>query len=133
MVQAFGSNGFYPSLRDGVGLRRSEGRADRSGTESFQPEVKGRTVTAVAVMDEKTRWYTIPTAGLDDLPPCPLAGRVTSGSDMNDFPTGMMNDEKLEAIRLSEELLRVIQDKKGLETDWYQEGILSLRTKKVPS
>jgi hypothetical protein len=45
-------------------------------------------------MDEKTRWYTIPTAGLEDLPPCPLAGRVTSGSDMNDFPTGMMNDEK---------------------------------------
>ena len=45
-------------------------------------------------MDEKTGWGTIPTASFEDLPPCPLACRVTCGSDMHDLPTGVMNDEK---------------------------------------
>ena len=45
-------------------------------------------------MDEKVRWLTISTASLDDLPSRPLACRVERGSDMHDFPTGVMDDEK---------------------------------------
>jgi hypothetical protein len=94
VVQTFGSNRFHPPLRDGVGLRRSEGGADRSGTESLQPQVKGCPIPAITIVDKKAGWLTIPTASLDDLPTCPLACRVTSGPDMNDFSTAMMNDEK---------------------------------------
>jgi hypothetical protein len=45
-------------------------------------------------MHEKARQLTIPTASLDDLLPRPLACRMTRGSDMHDFGTGVMNDEK---------------------------------------
>ncbi len=51
-------------------------------------------VTTVAVVDEKTRWRTIPTACLHDLPSCPLACRVPCRADMHDFPTAVMNNEK---------------------------------------
>ncbi len=56
--------------------------------------MEGRPIPTVAVMDEKTRWLTIPTASLDDLLSRPLACRVARGSDVHEFPTGVMNDEK---------------------------------------
>lgn len=94
VVQTFGSNRFHPSLRDGVGLRRSERRADRSDTESFQPQIKGHSVTTVTIVNEKARWRALPTTSLDDLSSGPFARRVTCGSHMHDFSTGVMNDEK---------------------------------------
>ena len=56
--------------------------------------MEGRSEAAVSVMDEKTRWLTIPTASLDDLLSRPLACRVARCSDVHDLPTGVMNDEK---------------------------------------
>ncbi len=56
--------------------------------------MEGRSEAAVSVMDEKTRWLTIPTASLDDLLSRPLACRVARGSDVHDLPTDVMNDEK---------------------------------------
>ena len=56
--------------------------------------MEGRSEAAVSVMDENTRWLTIPTASLDDLLSRPLACRVACGSDVHDLPTDVMNDEK---------------------------------------
>ncbi len=94
MIQTLVSDRFNPSLRDGVGLGQSERGADRCDAQVADPAMEGRSVTTVAVMDEKARWLTIPTASLDDLLSRPLACRVARGSDMHDLPTDVMNDEK---------------------------------------
>ncbi len=94
MIQTFVSNRSNPSLRDGVGLGRSERGADRCDAQVADPAMEGRSVATVTVMDEKARWLTIPTASLDDLLSRPLACRVARCSDVHDLPTGVMNDEK---------------------------------------
>ncbi len=57
----------------------AEGCADRSGAESFWPQVKGCTIPAITIVNEKTQWTRF-QATLDDLPLCPLACPVTCGS-----------------------------------------------------
>jgi hypothetical protein len=94
VIQTVISDRSQPPLRDGVGLGRSERSADRCDAQVADPAMEGRSVAAVAVMHEKARWLTIPTASLDDLLARPLAGRMTRRSDMHDFATGVMNDEK---------------------------------------
>ena len=94
MIQTLVSDRSNPSLRDGVGLGRSERGADRCDAQVADPAMEDRSVTTVAVMDEKARWLTIPTASLDDLLSRPRACRVARGSDVHDLPTDVMNDEK---------------------------------------
>jgi len=56
--------------------------------------VKGRSVSTIAVVDEKKRRLTIPTARLDDLPPGPFAGRMAGRPNMDNLPAGTAHDEK---------------------------------------
>ena len=94
VIQTFGSDRSNPSLRDGVGLGRSERGADRCDAQVADSLIEGHPIPTVAVVDEKARWLTIPTASLHDLPPCPLAGWMPCRFDMYDLSAGVMNDEE---------------------------------------
>ena len=64
----------------------------RSGSRDpgiFQPPMEHLPVTAVAVMDEKARWFAIPAAAFDDLLCHPFRRGMASHLDMQDLAVGM--------------------------------------------
>jgi hypothetical protein len=73
--------------------------------------VNGRSVATIAIVDEKTRRFTIPTARLDDLPPRPFVGRMPGRPNMNNLAAGMVNDEK-DVNRPEQDRLRRHVDKR---------------------
>ncbi len=95
MIKALGSDRPHPSLRDGVGPGRSERGANRCDAQVADTLIEDRSIPTVAVIDEKTRWLSIPTASLDDLLSRPLACRVARSSDMHDFPAWREHDQAL--------------------------------------
>ena len=60
VIQTFGSDRSNPSLRDGVGLGRSERGAERCDAQVADSLIESRSITIVAVVDEKARWLAIP-------------------------------------------------------------------------
>jgi hypothetical protein len=67
VVQALGSDGSHPALGYGVGSRRSEWCANLGNTNIAHPTIECGTVTAVAVMNEKSWRLAIPSAAFDHL------------------------------------------------------------------
>ena len=67
VVQALGPDRSHPALGDGVGSRRSEWRANLGNANITHPTIEGGAVAAVAVMDEETSRYSLPSAAFDNL------------------------------------------------------------------
>jgi hypothetical protein len=67
VVQALGPDRSHPSLRDGVGSRRSEWRANLGNTNITHATIESGAITAVAVMNEETSRYSVPSAAFDNL------------------------------------------------------------------
>ena len=107
VIQTFGPDRSNPSLRNGIGLGRSKRSTDGCDAKAVYPAIEDCPVTTIAVVYEKARRLTIPTAGFHDFPPCPLAGRMPRGSDMHDLSARVIDDEedmdRLEKDRLDAE------------------------------
>src|SRR4030095_8861188 len=106
-IQTLGSGRLDPSLGDGVGARRSEWSPDLRDAEIAQPAIEHLPVAAVAVVNEKAWWFTIPTAAFDDLLCHPFRRGMACHLDMQDLAVGMTdrkeNKEALEPDRPSAE------------------------------
>src|SRR6516225_4708616 len=67
VVQALGPDRSHPALGDGVGSRRSEWRANLGNTNITRATIESGAKTAVAVMNEETSRYSVPSAAFDNL------------------------------------------------------------------
>jgi hypothetical protein len=67
VVQALGPDRSHPALGDGVGSRRSEWRANLGNTNITHATIESGAKTAVAVMNEETSRYSVPSAAFDNL------------------------------------------------------------------
>src|SRR5262245_42920899 len=94
VVQALGSDGPDPALCYGVGSRRSEWRANLGNTNIAHPTIECRTVTAVAVMNEKSWRLAIPSAAFDHLLGRPRGGGIRRHVHVENLPAGMIDHEE---------------------------------------
>src|SRR5215471_8966400 len=76
VIQALGSDGSHPALGYGIGSRRPEWRANLGNTNIAHPTIECGTVTAVAVMNEKSWQLAIPSAAFDHLLSRPRGGGI---------------------------------------------------------
>jgi len=93
-VQALGPDGSDPALRDCVGSRRSEWRANLGNTNIAHPTIECGTITAVAVMNEETSRSSVPCAAFDYLLRRPRGGRIRRHVHVENLPAGVMDNEK---------------------------------------
>ena len=76
VVEALGPDGSHPAFGYGVGSRRSEWCANLGNTNIAHPTIECGTVTAVAVMNEKSWRPAIPSAAFDHLLSGPRGGGI---------------------------------------------------------
>ena len=67
MVQTLRSRRSHPSFSDGIGSGRPERRANLPYPEAPHATIEACSVAAVAIMDQKLRWRSIPGAAFHDL------------------------------------------------------------------
>jgi hypothetical protein len=94
VVQALGSDGSDPALGDGVGLRRSERRANLGNTNIAHPTIECGTITAVAVMNQETSRYSVPSTAFDNSLRRPRGGGIRRYVNVDNLPVGVMDHEK---------------------------------------
>jgi hypothetical protein len=94
VVQTLGPDRSHPPLGDGVGSRRSEWRADLGDPNISHPMIECGTVTAVAVMNEKSWRLAIPSAAFDNLLSHPRGGWMRRDVNVDNLPAGMMDHEE---------------------------------------
>src|SRR5215472_9038565 len=94
VVQALGPDRSHPALGDGVGSRRSEWRANLGNTNIAHATIESGAKTAVAVMDEETSRYSLPSAAFDNLLRRLRSGRMRRHPNVDDLPAGMFDHEQ---------------------------------------
>jgi len=94
VVKALGPDRSHPALSDGVRPRRSERCAYLGNTNVAHPTIESGAITAVAVMNEETSWYSVPSAAFDNLLTRPRSGRIGRHVNVENLPTGMMDHEE---------------------------------------
>ena len=93
-VQALGPDGSDPALRDCVGSRRSEWRANLGNTNIAHPTIECGTVSAVPVMNEKSWRLAIPSTAFEHLLSRPRGGGIRRHVHVENLPAGVMDHEE---------------------------------------
>ena len=94
VVQALGSDRSDPAFGDGVGSRRSEWRANLGNTNIAHPTMECGTVTAVAIMNEKSWQLAIPSTAFDHLLSRPRGGGIRRHVHVENLPAGVIDHEE---------------------------------------
>ena len=94
VVQALGPDRSHPALGDGVGSRRSEWRAKLGNTNIAHPTIECGTITAAAVMNEKSWWLAIPSTAFDNLLSRPRGGGIRRHVHVENLPAGVSDHEE---------------------------------------
>src|SRR5215813_5980698 len=94
MVEALASDRSHPALGDGVRPRRSERCANLGYTNIAHPTIERGAITAVAVMNEETSRYSLPSAAFDNLLRRPRSGRMRRPVNVDDLPAGVIDHEE---------------------------------------
>src|SRR5215510_791998 len=94
MVEALASDRSHPALGDGVRPRRSERCANLGYTNIAYPTIERGAITAVAVMNEETSRYSVPSAAFDNLLRRPRSGRMRRHPNVDDLSAGMFDHEQ---------------------------------------
>src|SRR5215472_5730184 len=94
MVEALASDRSHPALGDGVRPRRSERCANLGYTNIAHPTIERGAITAVAVMNEETSRYSVPSAAFDNLLRRPRSGRMRRYVNVENLPAGVMDHEQ---------------------------------------
>src|SRR5215831_19163706 len=100
VVEALGPDRSHPALGDGVGSRRSEWRANLGNTNITHATIESGAITAVAVMNEETSRYSLPSAAFDNLLRRPRSGRMRRHANVDDLSAGMIDHEEHVTYRL---------------------------------
>ena len=87
VIQALGSDGR-------VGSRRSEWCANLGNTNIAHPTIECGTITAVAVMNEKSWRLAIPSTAFDNLLSHPRGGGIRRHVHVENLPAGVMDHEE---------------------------------------
>jgi hypothetical protein len=99
VVEALGTHRFDPTLRNRIRSRRPERRPDLLNAKVSHAALERRTITAVAVVNEKTWRPSIPSAAFDYLLGSPLRRRTWRYRDVQNFSIDVP-DHKKDAQRL---------------------------------
>src|SRR5215470_11630386 len=75
MVQTFGSHGSHPSLSDGVGWRPQR-RTNLPYSETPHATIEVHAIAAVTIVNQESRWRSIPGAAFHDLLRGPVRCRM---------------------------------------------------------
>src|SRR5215813_9989843 len=87
-------NGSHQALGYGVGSRRSERCANLGNTNIAHPTIECGTVTAVAVMNEKSWRLAIPGTEFDNLLSRPRGGGIRRHVHVENLPAGVIDHEE---------------------------------------
>src|SRR6201982_3681170 len=107
MVQAFGSHRSHPSLSDGIGLGRPERRTNLPYSQTPHATIEVRAVAAVAIVNQESRWRSIPGAAFHDLLRGPVRCRMPRHCHVEDIPVRAPDDE--------EDVTRLEQDRRDAQ------------------
>ena len=107
VVQALGPDRSHPALGDRVGPRRSQWRANLGNTNIAHPTIESGAITAVAVMNEETSQYSLPSAAFNNLLSRPRGGRMRRHANVDNLPADVMDHEK--HVEHSERIVRTQQ------------------------
>src|SRR5215471_16036495 len=103
MVQTLRSRGSHPSLSDSMGSRRPERRANLPYPEAAHATIEAYSIAAVAIMNQKSRWRSIPGAAFHDLLCDPASRRMPRHFNVEDLSVCGSDDEedvkRLETVR----------------------------------
>jgi hypothetical protein len=94
MVQTFRSRRPHPSLSNGIGAGRPEWRANLPYSEAPQAAIEVRTIAAVAIVNQKSRWRSVPGAAFHDLLCGPVRCRMPRHLNVEDLPVSESDDEE---------------------------------------
>src|SRR5215472_6216352 len=94
VIQAVASHGPDPALCYGVGSRRSEWCANLGNTNIAHPTIECGTITAVAVMNEKSWRLAIPGTAFDNLLSRPRGGGIRRHVHVENLPAGVIDHEE---------------------------------------
>src|SRR6201997_2143869 len=107
MVRAFGSHRSHPSLSDGIGLGRPERRTNLPYSQTPHATIEVRALAAVAIVNQESRWPSIPGAAFHDLLRGPVCCRMPRHCNVEDLPVREPDDE--------EDVKRLEQDRRDAE------------------
>src|SRR6516162_11341302 len=107
MVQTFGSHRSHPSLSDGISAGRPERRTNLLYSETPHATIEVRTIAAVAIVNQESRWRSIPGAAFHDLLRNPVRCRMPRHCNVEDLPVREPDDE--------EDVKRLEQDRRDTE------------------
>ena len=94
MVQTLRSRGSHPSLSDSMGSRRPERRANLPYPEAAHATIEAYSIAAVAIMNQKSRWRSIPGAAFHDLLCDPASRRMPRHFNVEDLSVCGSDDEE---------------------------------------
>src|SRR5215472_16466259 len=107
MVQTFGSHRSHPSLSDGIGSGRPERRTNLPYSETPHATIEVRAIAAVAIVNQESRWRSIPGAAFHYLLRGPVRCRIPGHCNVDDLPVRAPDDE--------EDVKRLEQDRRDTE------------------
>src|SRR5262249_34351441 len=94
VIQAVASHEPDPALWYGVGSGRSEWCANLGNTNIAHPTIECGTITAVAVMNEKSWRLAIPGTAFDNLLSRPRGGGIRRHVHVENLPAGVIDHEE---------------------------------------
>src|SRR5262252_6972346 len=107
MVQTFRSRRSHPSLSNGIGSGRPERRPNLPYSETPHATIEVRAIAAVAIVNQESRWRSIPGAAFHDLLRGPVRCRIPGHCNVEDLPVREPDDE--------EDVKRLEQDRRDTE------------------
>jgi len=94
MVQTFRSRRSHPSLSNGIGSGRPERRPNLPYSETPHATIEVRAIAAVAIVDQESRWRSIPGAALHDLLRGLVRCRMPRHCNVENLPVREPDDEE---------------------------------------
>jgi hypothetical protein len=93
MVQTLRSSRSQPSLSDGIGSRRPERRANLPYPEASHATIEACFIATVAIMNQKSRWRSIPGAAFHNLLCDSVSCRMPRHFNVDDLSVCEADDE----------------------------------------
>ena len=107
MVRTFGSHRSHPSLSDDIGSGRPERCTNLPYSETPHATIEVRAIAAVAIVNQESRWRSIPGAAFHDLLRGPVRCRMPRHCNVENLPVREPDDE--------EDVKRLEQDRRDAE------------------
>ena len=94
VIQTVVADAAYPALRDGVGLRRLDGRSDLPNSQCCDASIKVGAETTITVVDQETGRCRIWPASFDHLLGQPVRVRTRGNPCVHNLSSTVVDDEE---------------------------------------